>query len=269
MDLLYKPEILRNKRGQLIVANEALLYLRVKNAILQELGLTEDQLDPKTRKIIEIATKIYKDYEQFLRDSEFLAFSRAYIKYKDIEENKWKIIKTHNMLSCYLISKWASELALASTVIGGVDQIAGCCNAKNSLLVSHVLVGSDTTTASACTMLGLISPYAPTPDGLTRSWGTGPFGTSPGQGGQTYGQVTATWNPNRIPSGTIGEVGVYANPNTLPLASPNTSYGTGCPSCNGNPILLARIASADGAFSPFSYNTASPLTVSVYIYLVV
>jgi hypothetical protein len=119
---------------------------------------------------------------------------------------------------------------------------------------SSIYIGSDTVTPTTVSMTALKSPI-----------GTAP-GTAPNTFSVSYSininstvpatvLYTAVWNAGTV-SGTLGEVGLYVKGYTGGLSG--TSYAT-------NPGLGARMASADGAFTPFTITTTVALTVSWFV----
>jgi len=120
--------------------------------------------------------------------------------------------------------------------------------------VSNIYIGSDTATATTVSMTALKSPI-----------GTAP-GTAPNTFNISYSinlsstvpatvLYTAVWNAGTV-SGTLGEVGLYVQVYTGGLSG--STYAT-------NPGLGARMASADGAFTPFTITTTVALTVSWFV----
>jgi hypothetical protein len=118
---------------------------------------------------------------------------------------------------------------------------------------SSIYIGSDTATPTTVSMTALASPI-----------GTDP-GTAPNTFNVSYSinlssTVTATviynaiWNAETV-SGTLGEVGLYLKGYS---GLSGSTYAT-------NPGLGARMAAADGTFTPFVINTSVALNISWFV----
>lgn len=127
--------------------------------------------------------------------------------------------------------------------------------------IYNMYIGTDITTATLFNTSALISPI-----------GTAP-GTAPNaKGGVTSNPsngvfriiITATWNAGTV-SGMVGEMALYLN---LLSAPTNLKvYGWSDVVQPTSAVLASRLAVADGAFSPFTINTANPLTITWTIQL--
>jgi len=118
---------------------------------------------------------------------------------------------------------------------------------------SNIYVGSDTLIPTTVSLTGLISPIGSSP-------GTAPNTFNVSYSINTNSTIpatvlyTAVWNAGTV-SGTLGEVGLYLQGYG---GLSGSTYAT-------NPGLGARMASADGAFTPFTITTTVALTVSWFI----
>jgi hypothetical protein len=118
---------------------------------------------------------------------------------------------------------------------------------------SKIYIGSDTLIPTTVSMTGLISPIGSAP------------GTAPNTFNVSYSinlsstipatiVYNAIWNAGTV-SGTLGEVGLYLQGYG---GLSGSTYAT-------NPGLGARMAAADGVFTPFIINTSVALNVSWFI----
>jgi hypothetical protein len=118
---------------------------------------------------------------------------------------------------------------------------------------STIYIGSDTLIPTTVSMTGLIVPIGSAP------------GTAPNTFNVSYSinlsstipatvVYNAIWNARTV-SGTLGEVGLYLQGYG---GLSGSTYAT-------NPGLGARMAAADGAFTPFVINTSVALNVSWFI----
>lgn len=104
---------------------------------------------------------------------------------------------------------------------------------------------------------------------------TTPIGGAPGTAPNSIGGVTsnpsngvflinftATWNAGTLPGNpTIGELALYLSVFAAGnLSAYQWSTGTGGGG-TGTPVLVSRLAAADGVFSPFAINSANPLSI--------
>jgi len=118
---------------------------------------------------------------------------------------------------------------------------------------SNIYIGSNTTTATTVSMTALANPIGTAP-------GTAPNTFSVSYSINTNSTIPATvvynaiWNAGTV-SGTLGEVGLYLKGYS---GLSGSTYAT-------NPGLGARMAVADGAFTPFVINTNVALNVSWFI----
>jgi hypothetical protein len=136
----------------------------------------------------------------------------------------------------------------------GLETIGGfLAGGASNGATSNIYIGSDTLIPTTVSMTGLIVPIgsAPgtAPNTLNVSYSTNINSIIPG-----IVIYNATWNAGTV-SGTVGEVGLYL-------------YGYGGLSGSTyatNPGLGARMAAADGAFTPFVINTSVALNVSWFI----
>ena len=284
--------LIKNKVGTRVIIEEDYLYERTYNALkkyAKEKGLYFSE-----KRLRELA-KMYRDIDSLISDSEFRIVSRATIKHKpDLKD--WEIIHAHNRMTCSPATWFMSILARPSSSIptggdcnnnayvnlGPCGICASYTTSTPNPIIYTMLVGQDTSNPTFCTQTDLAVPIQVSPSSFSSSWGSGILGSTPGSGGQMFTQGTATWNAGVLPSTTIGEVGYMvgllggaANSALLDVTKlqHNQSLGTGCGSglwaaINQN-RLIARVAAADGAFTAFSYNNASPLTVSLYMYILV
>jgi hypothetical protein len=132
---------------------------------------------------------------------------------------------------------------IGSYLIGGASNGAA----------SNIYIGSDTLIPTTVSLVGLISPIGSSP------------GTAPNIFNVSYSinlsstipatvVYNAVWNAGTV-SGTLGEVGLYLKGYG---GLSGSTYAT-------NPGLGARMAAADGAFTPFVINTSVALNVSWFI----
>lgn len=262
--------ILKTKAGGLVSTDREDLEMRVRDVLLKYLGKQTYETDQRVREIVDKISREYRDIESWIRDSEFVMRSRAILKYYPHGDptEEVKVIKTHNEATCYPIASLAYAIATSNYPTGCCFPYTNCPNSGCDGRVIHapyLMVGSDTSTLTYCTMGNLASQY---PQGAQTSsyyWSTGVLGSSPGSGGQVYVVVTATWSAGVLPSGTIGEVGAFQY--MFNALTGNTNYGTGTPS-DGN-VMYARVASASGAFTPISYTNSAPFTASITLYMAV
>jgi len=118
---------------------------------------------------------------------------------------------------------------------------------------SNIYIGSDTVTLTTVSMTALASPIGTAP-------GTAPNTFSVSYSINTNSTIPATvvynaiWNAGTV-SGTLGEVGLYLHGYS---GLSGSTYAT-------NPGLGARMAAADGAFTPFVINTSVAVSVSWFI----
>jgi len=245
--------ILKNKGGGIIQTDREDLEMRVRDVLIKYLGKQTYDIDPRVREVIDILSRNYRDVESLIRDSEFVMRSRAILKYYPHGDpyEELKIVKTHNEATCYPIA-WLAYMIVSDYY---------CPNAKSP----YLMVGSDTSIVTYCTMPNLAIPYTQSPSASTYYWATGVLGSSPGSGGQVYAVVTSTWDAGTLPSGTIGEVGAFQY--MFNQLNSNQNYGTGAP--NSGIIMYARVSSASGAFSPINYVNSAPFTASITLYMAV
>ena len=118
---------------------------------------------------------------------------------------------------------------------------------------SNIYIGSDTLIPTTVSMTGLISPIGSSP-------GTAPNTFNVSYSINTNATIPATvvynaiWNAGTV-SGTLGEVGLYLQGYG---GLSGSTYAT-------NPGLGARMAAADGTFTPFVINTSVALNISWFI----
>lgn len=104
---------------------------------------------------------------------------------------------------------------------------------------------------------------------------TAPIGGAPGTAPNSIGGVTsnpsngvflinftATWNAGTLPGNpTIGELALYLSVFAAGSLNPyQWTSGTGGGG-TGTPVLVSRFAAADGVFTPFTINSANPLSI--------
>jgi hypothetical protein len=136
----------------------------------------------------------------------------------------------------------------------GLETIGGfLAGGASNGATSNIYIGSDTLIPTTVSLTGLISPIgsAPgtAPNTLNVSYSTNIDSIIPG-----IIIYNATWNAGTV-SGTVGEVGLYLKGYG---GLSGSTYAT-------NPGLGARMAAADGAFTPFVINTSVALNVSWFI----
>jgi hypothetical protein len=258
--------ILKTKAGGLVSTDREDLEMRVRDVLIKYLGKNVYDSDPRVREIIDRLSRDYRDIESWIRDSEFVMRSRAILKYYPHGDpyEEVKIIKTHNEATCYPIATLAYAIVTDNYPIGYCGNPNAGCNGY-VFHSPYLMVGSDTSTLTYCTMGNLANPYPQSPSATSYYWATGALGSSPGSGGQVYAVVTSTWNAGVLPSGTIGEVGAFQY--MINQVAGNENYGTGFP--NQGYVLYARVSSASGAFSPISYTNSAPFTASITLYMAV
>jgi len=261
--------ILKNKGGGIIQTDREDLEMRVRDVLIKYLGKQTYDIDPRVREVIDILSRNYRDVESLIRDSEFVMRSRAILKYYPHGDpyEEVKVIKTHNEATCYPIASLAYAIITDNYPVGCCGNVTTCGGGCNGTVVHapYLLVGSDTSILTYCTMPNLAIPYAQSPSATTYYWATGVLGSSPGSGGQVYAVVTSTWNAGVLPSGTIGEVGAFQF--MMTNLNSNQNYGTGVP--GEGYIMYARVSSASGAFSPIKYVNSAPFTASITLYMAV
>ena len=245
--------ILKTKGGGIIQTDREDLEMRVRDVLIKYLGKQTYETDSRVREVIDRLSRDYRDIESWIRDSEFVMRSRAILKYYPHGDpyEEVKVIKTHNEATCYPIA-WLAYMIVNDDYNPGVNR-------------PYLMVGSDISTLTYCTMGNLASPYSQGPTTSSTYWATGVLGSSPGSGGQVYAVTTSTWNAGVLPSGTIGEVGAFQY--MFNALTGNTNYGTGGPS--SGVVLYARVSSASGAFTPIVYTNSAPFTASITLYMAV
>jgi len=245
--------ILKTKGGGIIQTDREDLEMRVRDVLIKYLGKQTYDIDPRVREVIDILSRNYRDVESLIRDSEFVMRSRAILKYYPHGDpyEELKIVRTHNEATCYPIATLAYVL-VTTNYNAGTNK-------------PYLMVGSDTSTLTYCTMGNLANPYSQLPTTSSYYWATGVLGSSPGSGGQVYAVTTSTWSAGVLPSGIIGEVGAFQN--ILNALTGNTNFGTGY--LSSGYVLYARVSSASGAFTPISYTNSAPFTASITLYMAV
>ncbi len=119
-----------------------------------------------------------------------------------------------------------------------------------------IYLGTNTTTPTSYNTSALASPIGTTPGtaanikvGSTTNPSAGIFRTI----------FTCTWNAGTV-SGTVGEMALYLSvKNTLQSFGWSQSF---LPSITETEQLVSRLSVADGSLSPFTINTANPLTMN-------
>jgi len=103
-------------------------------------------------------------------------------------------------------------------------------------------LGRDTSTPTTRDMYQLVDPINVTRDSFLKTYAV--------SANEAYVTITNTWNAGKI-TDTIGEVGLLGHAARPSAVGPVWE-----------PALLARLASADGAFKPFTPDPTYALTVS-------
>lgn len=121
----------------------------------------------------------------------------------------------------------------------------------------NMYIGTDMTTPTAYNTSVLISPIGTVP-------GTAPNSRS---GNVTNPSVsiyrmiiTMEWNAGTV-SGTVGEIALYLNMLPAPANRMPYQWAMDYTYQYNTPVLVSRLAVADGTFSSFTINTANPLTI--------
>ena len=154
-------------------------------------------------------------------------------------ENKWT---KRFMASLVEVAGWIGQLYI---VVSGTYY-------GHAIRNPTARVGTNTTTQTSLGMTDLVSKIDIAPSSVTRRWI---------RDTDNYRWVTQfefIWNPNVLPSTTIGEAGVYFELSSDGWTSPYTngiSYTNGSGSILYQPgsSLGVRVSVADGDFSPINY----------------
>jgi len=121
-----------------------------------------------------------------------------------------------------------------------------------------ILLGSDTTTPTACTMTALIAQIGGNPNSKSAT-------TKDGSADGIWNvKFSAVWNTGTV-SGTLGELALYEGVSTpAPGIMDQTAFkwhwGWGAAVTLAQ-AMISRLSSADGDFSSFVINDTVPLTV--------
>lgn len=119
----------------------------------------------------------------------------------------------------------------------------------------HIYLGSDTTTPTATTMTGLVSPIGTAPGTPANSEsGSTHDGSTDGIWSVTF---LATWNAGTV-SGTLGELALYERAPNYATFGWEINWGGGV---TESEVMVSRLSSADADFSSFIIDDTVPLTV--------
>jgi len=154
-------------------------------------------------------------------------------------KNKWN---RYFMSSLIFIAGWTGYVVTTGTGYGYAYLPCNSITAR---------VGTDTSTPTTVNTSDLSAKIDRAPSSTTRRW------IRDLDRMQWISQYEFIWNPNVLPSATIGEAGVYLNLTDDSWSSPATSGATinGSGNIYPNPAqrLGIRVSVADGDFSPLSY----------------
>jgi len=155
------------------------------------------------------------------------------------------VAKGKNKWNRYFMSSFVYVVGWSGYVLGGYSAYMPCYSIT-------ARVGTDTSTPTTPTTTDLSAKIDIAPSSRTRRW------IRDLDRMQWVAQYEFIWNPNVLPSATIGEAGVYfyltddswASPSQsdTALTSANAAIYTGAASRLG-----IRVSVADGDFSPLSY----------------